>query len=121
MNSAIPGRAGASPPSQPLTAQSLPITVILPSAAGRLSFPFRGQQPSSSFIYSSNPWFIQIDTVPKFAGYRTMRLVQRLAIVRIGTTPDLLATPEFHFYEPVRVRQRLTCEANDIGVAVSQY
>src|SRR6185436_20665770 len=48
-------------------------------------------------------------------------LIKCLAIVSIGATPYLIATPEFHFNKPVRIGKRLARESGDIGLALLQY
>src|SRR5262245_58152944 len=43
-----------------------------------------------------------------------MRLVQRLAIIRVSTTPHFVTATFFYFNEPIRVSQRLACKPDNI-------
>src|ERR1043166_7915625 len=49
-----------------------------------------------------------------------MRLVQRLAIVRVSTPAHFITASEPHLREPIRIGQRLPRHANNISLAQSQ-
>src|ERR1051325_6378659 len=96
---------------------------LLPSAyCLRPAFflPLRRQPSSPSVVDRRNSRLVQSCTIPKFTGYRSMRLIERFAIIRVGATSHFLSTSEFYFYEPIRIGKGLPREAHYVGLAVLQ-
>ena len=47
-----------------------------------------------------------------------MGLIQRLAVIRIGATANLVTATLLHFDEPIRIGERLARQPGDVGVSV---
>src|SRR3546814_6401499 len=50
-----------------------------------------------------------------------MALIERLAVIRVHAQPYFRASAAAHLREPVRIRERLSREADDVGLARDQH
>ena len=64
--------------------------------------------------------FIQPFAVPQFARDLFVPGIECFAIVRVETKPHILAEPQAHLQEPVRIREGLPGGSDDVGFAISQ-
>src|SRR6266404_7113584 len=86
----------------------------LPEFALRL--PLRRQQSPTPIFGQRNSRFIQFFPIPKLTSHLPLRLIQRLAVVRIGAAADFIAATELHFDEPIRIGKSLSRQPGNVGV-----
>ena len=88
----------------------------LTSSVSRRVWPQRRRrcQAPPSVTRESYAISAAIDPIPLLAGHLPMPLIQRLAVIRERTLPDLGAEAAFDLEEPVGIGQRLTGGADDV-------
>lgn len=80
----------------------------------------RRLESTPAIINSRNPRLIKLNAIPQLTRHRTMRLVQRFAVVRIRAASHFSAATAFHFNKPIRVCKRLPRHADDVSVSFTQ-
>src|SRR5262245_16432982 len=83
-------------------------------------FPRGWFQAPAPVINERDSLLVQINSIPQFARYGPMCLVESFTVICISAPSHFFSTTESHFAEPIRIGKCLAGHANYVGLSVSQ-
>src|SRR5690242_5702474 len=80
----------------------------------------RREQTSPAILGHAEVRLIEILSIPELACDLAVSLIERFAVIGVGTAAYFFAPPESHFAKPIRIGEGLARHSDNVSVTTSE-